>query len=102
MLPCLGMSTKPSSQAVDSLRKPLGVVVRRLMGEAGLSLRALADVVDCEHAVLHRLEHGRHAVPLDLLAKVAAALGETPAGLVRAAQSEARRQAEETQQGDPR
>ena len=56
-----------------------GATVERLMGETGLTYRALASQTDLSAGYLNHLVHGNRPVPSnDVVEKLAAALGVEP------------------------
>ena len=57
----------------------LGPTIERLMGETGLTYRALADKTDLSAGYLNHIVHGNRPVPSnDVLARIAKALGVQP------------------------
>lgn len=59
----------------DNLSGGLGLTVRRLRQEAGLSQEALADAAGLDRAYISGLERGRRNPTLASLTRIATALG---------------------------
>jgi transcriptional regulator with XRE-family HTH domain len=58
---------------------PFGPTVERLMGETGITYRALADQTDLSAGYLNHLVHGNRPVPSDdVVKRIADALGVEP------------------------
>lgn len=57
-------------------RNRIGLLIRRERERQGLSLRDLAARCGIAHSHILRIENGRYSVTLDILSKVAAALGK--------------------------
>lgn len=71
---------------------PLELQLRELRESAGLSQVALADAVGVSQRAISELENGvTRRVDLDLLEKLAEALGATPAELIGATAKRARK-----------
>jgi transcriptional regulator with XRE-family HTH domain len=59
--------------------EPFGPTVERLMGETGVTYRALADQTDLSAGYLNHLVHGNRPVPSDdVVQRIADALGVEP------------------------
>jgi transcriptional regulator with XRE-family HTH domain len=59
--------------------EPFGPTIQRLMGERGVTYRALADQTGLSAGYLNHLVHGNRPVPSDdVIAELAAALGVEP------------------------
>lgn len=59
--------------------EPFGPTVERLMGEGGITYRALAEMTDLSAGYLNHLVHGNRPVPSDeVVEKLAGALGVEP------------------------
>ena len=59
--------------------EPFGPTIERLMGETGVTYRALADKTKLSAGYLNHLVHGNRPVPSnDVVEKLAAALGVEP------------------------
>ena len=63
---------------VDELRLVLGANVLRRRTECGLSQRALGEVAGVSFAQINRIEKGVCSTPVDMLAKLSAALDTEP------------------------
>lgn len=74
----------------DLAKKFMPIVLRRYRNEAGLSQQQLADRVGISKSYLSFLELGYRAPNLNLLVKLADALGISPGCLVDAMVAEAR------------
>jgi len=58
---------------------PFGPTLERLMGETGVTYRALADASDLSAGYLNHIVHGNRPVPSnDVLARLAGAFGVQP------------------------
>jgi len=68
------MKTLKSSQRN---RKQLGLAIRRRRDEMGVSQEGLAEIVGCHRNYVGYLERGEQNVTIDMLARVAKALGCT-------------------------
>ncbi|MDX3064022.1 helix-turn-helix transcriptional regulator [Streptomyces sp. ND04-05B] len=75
------------SELVEHHRKEVGERLRRLRTEAGLSQLALAERGGLDHRTVSRCENGRRAVSVDILARLAYALGIQPWQLLHDADS---------------
>ncbi|NUP55823.1 MAG: helix-turn-helix transcriptional regulator [Gemmatimonadaceae bacterium] len=71
-----------------SLRKQVGVAVRRLREKTGLSQEALADTVGVHRTFIGTVERGETNISLDNLQRIARALKVTPSALLLAAEKE--------------
>ena len=59
--------------------EPFGVTIERLMGETGVTYRALADKTKLSAGYLNHLVHGNRPVPSDkVVGQLAKALGVEP------------------------
>lgn len=59
--------------------EPLGPTIERLMGETGVTYRALAEQTGMSAGYLNHIVHGNRPVPsTDVLARIAKALGVKP------------------------
>ena len=59
--------------------EPFGATVERLMGETGVTYRALADQTELSAGYLNHLVHGNRPVPSDdVVKRIADALGVEP------------------------
>jgi transcriptional regulator with XRE-family HTH domain len=59
--------------------EPFGPTVERLMGETGVTYRALADQTELSAGYLNHLVHGNRPVPSDdVVKRIAGALGVEP------------------------
>jgi transcriptional regulator with XRE-family HTH domain len=59
--------------------EPLGPTIERLMGETGVTYRALAEKTELSAGYLNHIVHGNRPVPSnDVLARIAKALGVQP------------------------
>ncbi len=59
--------------------EPFGATLERLMGEAGVTYRGLAELTDLSAGYLNHLVHGNRPVPSrDIVVRLAAALGVEP------------------------
>ena len=63
-------------------RKQLGQVIRRRRDEMGVSQEGLAEIVGCHRNYMGYLERGEQNVTIDMLARVAKALGCSVTNLV--------------------
>ena len=63
-------------------RKELGLAIRRRRDEMGVSQEGLAEMVGCHRNYVGYLEPGEQNVTVDMLARVAKALGCTVSDLV--------------------
>ena len=58
---------------------PFGPTLERLMGETGVTYRALADASDLSAGYLNHIVHGNRPVPADdVIQRIAGALGVEP------------------------
>lgn len=57
-------------------------VLRQLRKRRGMTLRGLAEAVDVEPSTIHRYEHGEINPSLEMLARLAGALGVRPSDLL--------------------
>ena len=58
---------------------PFGPTLERLMGETGVTYRALADASDLSAGYLNHIVHGNRPVPSnDVIARIADSLGVEP------------------------
>ncbi len=69
------MATKPRKPSTD----PLGPTIEKLMAEAGLTYRALAEKTKLSAGYLNHIVHGNRPVPSnEVLGRLAKALGVKP------------------------
>ena len=66
-------------------RKKLGLAIRRRREEIGVSQEGLAEIIGCHRNYVGYLERGEQNVTIDMLARVAKALGCTVTNLVEEA-----------------
>jgi len=66
-------------------RKQLGMAIRRHRDEMGVSQECLAEMIGCHRNYVGYLERGEQNVTIDMLARVAKALGCSVTGLVQEA-----------------
>jgi transcriptional regulator with XRE-family HTH domain len=63
-------------------RKQLGLAIRRHREEMGVSQEGLAEIIGCHRNYVGYLERGEQNVTIDMLARVAKAVGCTVTDLV--------------------
>jgi transcriptional regulator with XRE-family HTH domain len=63
-------------------RKQLGLAIRRHRDEMGVSQEGLAEIIGCHRNYVGLLERGEQNVTIDMIARVAKALGCTVTDLV--------------------
>lgn len=71
------------SERVERHRREVGERLRRLRTEAGLSQVALAERAGLDHRTISRCENGHRAISIDVVARLAYALGVPPWRLLR-------------------
>jgi transcriptional regulator with XRE-family HTH domain len=67
---------------VDTLQQQFGRVIRRRREAAGLSQEALADAARLHRTYISLLERGRRMPSIEVVKKLATALGTTMASLM--------------------
>lgn len=77
------MPTDDLSELVERHRREVGQRLRRLRTEAGLSQIALAERAGLDHRTISRCENGHRATSIDVIARLAFALGVPPWRLLR-------------------
>ena len=71
------MATKKTTATYST--EPLGATIERLMGETGVTYRALAEKTGLSAGYLNHIVHGNRPVPSnDVLARLAEAFGVKP------------------------
>jgi len=74
-----------SEHMLDDRDASPGALIRRLRGDRGWSLRALAAAIEVSPATLSAIENGHTALTVDRLLRIATALRASPADLLPAA-----------------
>ena len=69
-------SQTPDCATIDMPRQRLGKRIAQLRNEAGMSQARLAELTGMEQPHIARIEAGRYSVGVDILGKIATALGK--------------------------